>query len=190
MVKPRTMLRDFQLDKGSKVEVKKRKLKPPKVRTIGTSEMVRKLYPEVEDAHPMVQAIFISYFRRSAMQHLEFNLDLESFKKLIRKPCAYCGAEPKISKWQNVKKMTAWNGLDRVNNSGGYTIDNVVACCKTCNSWKKNRRAADFISHALRVARWQGQKRESQIEVQHIENTGLSTQFDSSGLSTECMTDL
>lgn len=29
-------------------------------------------------------------------------------------------------------------GLDRINNSKGYTIDNIVPCCGNCNKLKNN----------------------------------------------------
>lgn len=39
------------------------------------------------------------------------------------------------------------HGLDRVNNSKGYTLDNVVSCCFECNR-SKNSISLDWIASA------------------------------------------
>lgn len=56
----------------------------------------------------------------------EFFLSLEEFFVLIEQPCYYC---------DNFlgKKTTTLSGLDRIDNSKGYTIDNVIPCCGVCN---------------------------------------------------------
>lgn len=56
--------------------------------------------------------------------------------------CHYCrGALPK-----------AGGGLDRVDSSGGYTLDNVVPCCQQCNNAKGESTPAEFTAWALRLA--------------------------------------
>ena len=44
-----------------------------------------------------------------------------------------------------------YNGLDRVDNEKGYTIDNVVPCCKHCNYAKRNRSVEEFIDWIAQV---------------------------------------
>lgn len=53
----------------------------------------------------------------------EFTLTLEEYTKLIETPCYYC---------ENVY-INCGIGLDRIDNSRGYTLDNVLPCCKFCN---------------------------------------------------------
>lgn len=65
----------------------------------------------------------------------EFELSKEEFFKLTKTNCYYCNKEPsqiKKGKYSNY----IYNGIDRVDNSEGYLKDNVVACCKECNSNK------------------------------------------------------
>ena len=58
---------------------------------------------------------------------LDCNLTVEWFKQnLSSKPCLYCGtADEPI-------------GADRIDNSIGHMIGNVVPCCQTCNKVRNN----------------------------------------------------
>lgn len=42
-------------------------------------------------------------------------------------------------------------GLDRVDNSKGYEIGNVVPCCGTCNNMKSNSSQKDFIEKCRKI---------------------------------------
>lgn len=55
---------------------------------------------------------------------------------LISSPCAYCG-----------QIQENFNGLDRVNNSKGYTVNNVVSCCTRCNQAKNTMTIKEFKKH-------------------------------------------
>jgi hypothetical protein len=65
--------------------------------------------------------------RRAKQRGLSWDLSLEQYSNLLAPgTCFYCsGALNETS-----------IGLDRVNNSKGYSIENVVACCKECNRIK------------------------------------------------------
>ena len=56
----------------------------------------------------------------------EFSLSKTEFLALISLPCHYCGGALPVTR----------GGLDRVDNSKGYTFDNVVPCCSDCNRIK------------------------------------------------------
>lgn len=60
---------------------------------------------------------------------------LEAFT-LIISSCYYCGFTPK---WPENRV-----GIDRVDNSKGYEIDNCVSCCITCNSAKNDLSETEF----------------------------------------------
>lgn len=64
--------------------------------------------------------------------------------------CNYCDSEP-LSVATNGKRPETkahnkyiYNGLDRKDNSTGYTLENVVPCCKMCNNSKKNLSQIDW----------------------------------------------
>lgn len=44
-----------------------------------------------------------------------------------------------------------YNGIDRVDSSLGYTVDNVVPCCKLCNQAKNNLSKQEFVDWVKRV---------------------------------------
>jgi hypothetical protein len=75
------------------------------------------------------------YIKRSQNENIEFSLTTDEFKKLTKENCYFCKIEPK-----QVVKSTIdsylYNGIDRIDNSKGYTTTNVVTCCKDCNNKK------------------------------------------------------
>jgi hypothetical protein len=74
------------------------------------------------------------------------SLVISDVEQLISQPCRYCG-ETKL-------RMT----LDRVDNSGGHTIDNVVPACERCNYIRRDMPAAawSFLLEGLTKARLAG----------------------------------
>lgn len=76
-----------------------------------------------------------SEYKKSAKDNdREFTLTKDDFKKLWLKPCYYCN-----STIENI-------GLDRLDNSQGYIIENVVSCCIRCNKMKRDMNHDDFIA--------------------------------------------
>lgn len=93
-------------------------------------------------------------YRTSAkVRGLEFTLTDEQMDELFASNCYYCNAEPREGQY-----TFTYNGIDRVDNTKGYTPDNVVACCKTCNNAKKNMSVEEFLNWADRV--WMHQHHE------------------------------
>lgn len=65
--------------------------------------------------------------RNAKTRGYEWALSLNEWKALaLGKDCHYCGGI----------LCETGVGLDRKNNAMGYTLDNVVPCCKQCNSIK------------------------------------------------------
>ena len=81
-----------------------------------------------------------SYLYGANKRQLEFELTLEEFDQLIKSPCVYCGTNSKI-------------GVDRKDNSEGYTKDNSQPCCTTCNIMKYTHSEQEFISHIKKILR-------------------------------------
>ena len=75
------------------------------------------------------------YVRGAKKRGLDFALEKGKFNELITLPCFYCGHYV----------AGEINGVDRVNNTQGYTNENVVACCQTCNLAKKAQHPCEFI---------------------------------------------
>ena len=72
------------------------------------------------------------YINGALKREYEFLLNFEEFSTIVDKECFYC--KHKIA--QEI------NGIDRINNSKGYTKENTVPCCEMCNRIK-------YIYHPL-----------------------------------------
>lgn len=84
---------------------------------------------------------YSDYKDRSLKRGIEFLLSKEQFMAFWRKPCYYCGYKIKTI------------GLDRVDNSKGYELGNIVACCALCNQAKSDMPQDQFIFQCSLVAR-------------------------------------
>ena len=71
------------------------------------------------------------YKRRAKQNGLCWEIDNE-FAGLLKQPCHYCGATHSI-------------GVDRVDNSKGYTKENSVPCCKPINMMKGTLSKNEFF---------------------------------------------
>ena len=74
--------------------------------------------------------------------HWELSIDQAGF--YYTQPCYYCGESP------NGKL----NGIDRQDSSEGYTTENCVPCCTTCNLAKRQMSPDEFVWHCEKVAQY------------------------------------
>jgi len=89
-----------------------------------------------------------NYKRRAKKHNIYFDLTKDQFRNLVKQNCFYCGALPsQMAHYLNQNGEYIYNGIDRVDNDEGYTIDNCVACCKKCNYMKKASDFQEFVSH-------------------------------------------
>lgn len=97
-------------------------------------------------------AMYKSYKTRIERKGLEFNLSKDQFYHIIKQKCHYCNIEPmQIYVQSNSALPVSYNGIDRVDSSLGYVIENCVPCCKTCNYAKRDMSYSDFLSWIERV---------------------------------------
>jgi hypothetical protein len=82
--------------------------------------------------------------RKANERGLEFTITLEEYSVKITQPCYYC-------KNQLYKKSVRGVGLDRLDNSIGYTNDNTVSCCYVCNTIKNNFLTAEETQVAVKA---------------------------------------
>lgn len=89
----------------------------------------------------------ICYYKRNAKRrNIKFNLTEKECLLLMVQSCYYCGREPfNVIKAKQSHGEFVFNGIDRVNNSEGYVLNNVVPCCKHCNSMKKDLSNTEFL---------------------------------------------
>tara|TARA_R110000868_G_scaffold13432_1_gene62748 strand:- start:391 stop:759 length:369 start_codon:yes stop_codon:yes gene_type:complete len=73
-----------------------------------------------------------------------FDLTQQEFQTLWQKDCSYCG------------RSITTIGIDRVDSSVGYQIDNVVSCCTTCNRLKSDFNKEEWLDNIYTILKYQG----------------------------------
>ena len=73
----------------------------------------------------------------------DFQLSKCEYEELRHGDCTYCGRSC---------TETHTNGIDRVDNSIGYVLDNCASCCGSCNISKGTSSADDFVSRCVLIA--------------------------------------
>lgn len=90
--------------------------------------------------------LYNSYKQNARLRNHIFVLTKEEFKKLVDQNCYYCGAAPnRITHYKKANGQYIYNGVDRKNNSEGYTLDNSVSCCTFCNLTRNKTDFKTFI---------------------------------------------
>ena len=100
--------------------------------------------------------LFKEYKAGACKRGLEFDLTFEQFISLIEGNCVYCGEAPRIYEYQKQYMQRAhepWchNGVDRVDTTKGYTIDNCVSCCTSCNYAKHMMSVDEYKAFITKV---------------------------------------
>lgn len=86
------------------------------------------------------KGFYNKYKSAAKKRNIEFNLTLDQFVTFSNANCFYCG-----DKLDGIR-------LDRIDNSVGYTISNVIPCCTFCNRMKYIHSQEDFILQCLKIA--------------------------------------
>lgn len=99
--------------------------------------------------------LFGTYKRAAIRRNYIWELDMEQFRTIISKNCFYCGSVPKteitLSKNKNYGNTLVYNGIDRRDNTIGYTNENCVPACFICNKMKMDMEYNDFISQITKI---------------------------------------
>ena len=80
------------------------------------------------------KALFNQYKGGAKRRNFEFNISFSEFSSFWQKPCIYCG-----NKINTI-------GLDRIDNTVGYKMNNIKSCCTQCNTAKRALPAKEWIS--------------------------------------------
>lgn len=89
------------------------------------------------DDLPAKKKAWMSLRTNAKSRNLNVDLTFDEFCELAKDNCFYCDGEPVLKHgykdWQSEVYL---NGIDQMDNSFGYTLENSVACCYQCN-WSK-----------------------------------------------------
>lgn len=97
--------------------------------------------------------LFNTYKSSARRKKLEFSLTKEEIFHLANMNCYYCGDNPR-----QIKRFRGYyNGIDRVDSSRGYVLDNCVPCCTICNYFKNKFTEEFFLNHVNKIYNFQHQ---------------------------------
>ena len=88
---------------------------------------------------------FHSYKNKAIKTGKYFELTEEYYIYLRNRNCVYCNRSTTKSHY---------NGIDRLDSSIGYTIENCVTCCYDCNIAKNSTTHEEFIDQCKKIAKY------------------------------------
>jgi hypothetical protein len=98
------------------------------------------LYPECFANHK--SALYCQYRFRALKKQLDFVITPDDYNLIIKKDCFMCGKK---------SDQHHQNGIDRMDNTKGYILENINACCCECNLIKKDYVYEDIINKFLLI---------------------------------------
>lgn len=126
-------------------EISRRYYKKHHKKELQRTKKYREHYPEKirETAirHRKTEKGYYSSYRGGAVRRgYSFELEHNDFIRILKGNCVYCGSENAM-------------GIDRVDNTIGYTLSNSVSCCAHCNRMKWAHSTQFFFNHILKIIR-------------------------------------
>lgn len=121
----------------------------------------RKASPKSKEPNRCL-AIFKSLYnsiviKDNKKRNLKTDISIDKFIELTTNNCNYCGAglcnfASDINSGKLISNtIVKYNGLDRIDSSNGYILNNVVTCCKHCNKAKNIMSQKEFLEFIKRV---------------------------------------
>jgi hypothetical protein len=101
--------------------------------------------------------------KRAKKYNYQSDINIDDFIKISKMPCFYCGESGVQSTKDRCKTITKnkrlfvtdaeirFNGIDRLDSNKGYFINNVVSCCKYCNTAKNTLTTTEFKNHITKI---------------------------------------
>jgi hypothetical protein len=123
------------------------------------------LYPECFANHK--SSLYCQYRNRAIKKQLDFLLTPEDYNVIIKKECYMCGKKT---------DQHHQNGIDRMDNTKGYTLENVNACCCECNFIKKDYLYEELINKMVLIYAKNRDKPEK-INTENENNDSVKTEL-------------
>lgn len=100
------------------------------------------------------ESLYNSVKKVAPARGIGFELTYEDFIELTKTTvCHYCGQDVQWPEFNLCKNGRAYN-LDRKDNSIGYTMENCIVCCGSCNRMKCEHSYEEFIIHIRRIEQY------------------------------------
>lgn len=103
------------------------------------------IYPTIFINHK--GSSYKEYYTRAVKKiNKSFEITMDDYLKIIAEKCYICGKE---------SKGEHRNGIDRIDNDKGYTLDNVKPCCGECNYSKNDFKLQDYLNKSKEIYEYQ-----------------------------------
>jgi predicted RNA-binding Zn-ribbon protein involved in translation (DUF1610 family) len=93
---------------------------------------------------------------RCRKHDIEISITVDDYSRLITQNCFYCNDKPRKTnrfsnrKYVNTETVFA-NGVDRIDSSKGYTLENCITCCTSCNYAKHKLTQSEFFDKIVKI---------------------------------------
>lgn len=144
-----------QCDCGTVKEIEKSKLLSGEVRSCRclqrelASKRARK-----PDGIAAFNETYGAYIKSARLRGYSFELTKEEFRQIATQPCTYCGDALTQCKRRKSRYGTGewwYTGIDRYDNTKGYTVENSVPCCKKCNRIKTDMTVEEMEEQLIKI---------------------------------------
>jgi hypothetical protein len=114
------------------------------------------------DRHRAVKIIFSQIKGNAKSRNLHVTITEADVEKYAFDECSYCGASPSCRKRIPILKhgkligyrkgAVLYNSIDRIDNTKGYTPENITTACLDCQIAKSDLTLFEFFSLAERLS--------------------------------------
>ena len=129
-----------------------------------------KTYQRPNDPETLYKKCFRALKVGAKVRELRVDLDYETFKRLIKLECWFCGQPPydiratysrkRYSIGVDADHTEALQGIDRLDSSLGYIDGNCVPCCSMCNRMKSDFTVDEFLAKIQAIHKHKGELNE------------------------------
>jgi hypothetical protein len=106
----------------------------------------------IQEGLASMHSLMCSYRFDAKSRGFSFDLGDDDFRSITKRNCIYCGCEPSaIHGRSRPNGHYVFNGIDRLDSSKGYSIENCVPCCKSCNIAKHTMSYDEFKAWVSKV---------------------------------------
>ena len=98
-------------------------------------------------------SVYHQYKAGATKRGYSFNLTKDQLRKLTSSDCYYCKKPPsnKQRQFNGSGGEYIYNGVDRMDNNKGYSLENCLPCCSICNHAKHNLTYDQFVEMVVRI---------------------------------------
>jgi hypothetical protein len=120
------------------------------------------IFQNGKQSYGSMRSVYADQRKRAKRRGLAYTLSFEQWLALICLNCYLCNGRPansfKVASKKSYKQYpnVIYQGLDRINSSKGYTLNNVAPCCKHCNYMKREFSKTGLKKHIMKIVKFQG----------------------------------